>query len=295
MVRRGLAIKNVGNEIVARIGGRAIHPINVRVGGFYRAPTRDELAPLVPEIEQALAATQAALQWAAGFEFPDVEREYEFVALRDDREYPFCDGRIVSSGGIDVPMRDFDTHFVEHQVPHSTALHAQTRGRGASLCGALARFGLDADRLGDVAREAARDAGLTAPCRNPFRSILVRLVEIAQALDEARRIIAGYVPPDPPFVPAPIRPGIGHACTEAPRGMLYHRYEIDEAGMILDADIVPPTSHNQRVIEEDLRAIAGELASLPHAEATLLAERTVRNHDPCISCATHFLDLRIER
>lgn len=295
MVRRGLAIKKVGNAIVERLGGRAIHPINVRVGGFYRAPRRDELAPLVPEIEEALAAAHAALAWAADFEFPDVERDYELVALRDDREYPFCDGRIVSSAGIDAAMCELDTFFVEEQVPYSNALRAHVRQRGASLCGALARFGLDADYLGDVAREAARSVELTAPCRNPFRSILVRLVEIVQALDEARRIIASYVPPDPSFVAAPARAGVGHACTEAPRGMLYHRYAIDESGTITDADIVPPTSYNQRVIEEDLLAIAETLASLPHDEATLLAERIVRNHDPCISCATHFLDLRIVR
>ena len=295
MVRRGLAIKQAGNAIVARLGGRAIHPVNVRVGGFYRLPTRDELASLAPHIDEALVSTQVALAWAGGFEFPEVERDYELVALRDDREYPFCDGRIASSAGIDIPMRELDAYFIEDQVPYSTALRAHVRARGSSLCGPLARFGLDADRLGDVAREAARSVGLTAPCRNPFRSILVRLVEIAQALDEARHIIAAYEPPERPFVPAPLRAGVGYACTEAPRGMLYHRYTIDETGTITEADIVPPTSHNQRVIEEDLFAIAETLASLPHDEATRLAERTVRNHDPCISCATHFLDLRISR
>lgn len=295
MVRRGLAIKQVGNAIVACLGGRAIHPVNVRVGGFYRLPTRDELASLAPGIDEAIIATRDALTWAAGFAFPDIERDYELVALRDEREYPFCDGRIVSSAGIDAAMREFDTCFLEQQVPYATALRAQVRGRGASLCGPLARFGLDADRLGDVARDAARSVGLTAPCRNPFRSILVRLVEIAQALDEARNIIASYVPPERPFITTPMRAGVGYACTEAPRGMLYHRYTIDESGTITDADIVPPTSHNQRVIEEDLFAIAATLASLPHEEATRLAERTVRNHDPCISCATHFLDLRIVR
>ncbi|NVB78352.1 MAG: Ni/Fe hydrogenase subunit alpha [Kofleriaceae bacterium] len=295
MVRCGLAIKQVGNEIVGRLGGRAIHPVNVRVGGFYRSPARDELASLAPRIEEAIAAAEAALAWASGFAFPDVEREYELVALRAADEYPFCDGRIVSSAGIDAAMRDFAEIFVEDQVTYSTALHAHVRDRGAALCGPLARFGLDADHLGDTAREAARSVGLTAPCRNPFRSILVRLVEIVQALDEARNLIATYVPPARPFVTAPMRAGVGYACTEAPRGMLYHRYTIDESGTIRDADIVPPTCHNQRIIEEDLLAIADRLASLPHDEATLLAERTVRNHDPCISCATHFLDLRIIR
>lgn len=295
MVRHGLAIKKVGNAIVARLGGRSIHPVNVRVGGFYRVPARDELVDLVPDIEEALVAAQAALAWVAGFTFPALEREYELVALRPEHEYPFCEGRIASTAGIDVPASELETHFVEDQVAYSTAPRAHTRGRGTSLCGPLARFTLNAEHLGDTARDAARSVGLVAPCQEPFRSILVRLVEIVQALDEARRIIETYVPPDRPFVAASMRPGVGYACTEAPRGMLYHRYAIDEHGTITDANIVPPTSHNQRAIEDDLRAIAATLASLPHDEATLLAERIVRNHDPCISCATHFLDLRVVR
>jgi len=295
MVRRGLALKQLGNAIVTCLGGRAIHPVNVRVGGFYRVPTRDALTALAPGIDEALAAARAALAWAGGFSFPELERDHELVALRDELAYPFCDGRIASTAGIDIPVRDFDARFVEEQVPYSTALHARVRDRGAYLCGPLARFALNADRLGAEAREAARSVGLAAPCRNPFRSILVRLVEIIQALDEARSIVGSYVPPDRPCAPAPLRAGVGHGATEAPRGLLYHRYVLDEQGLITDARIVPPTSQNQKAIEDDLRAIAGTLASLPPEEATLRAEHVVRNHDPCISCSTHFLDLRITR
>ena len=293
MVRRGLAIKQVGNAIVSCLGGRAIHPVNVCVGGFYRVPTRDELTALAPGIDDALAAAHAGLAWAGGFEFPQLERDYELVALRDEHAYPFCDGRIASTGGIDIAASELDTCFVEEQVPYSTALHARVRARGAYLTGPLARFALNADRLGTEAAAAARSVALVAPCRNPSRSILVRLVEIIQALDEARSIIATYARPDRPSVPVSLRAGVGHGCTEAPRGLLYHRYILDEQGLITDARIVPPTSQNQKTIEDDLRAIAGTLASLPHEEATLLAERAVRNHDPCISCSTHFLDLRI--
>ncbi len=295
MVRRGLAIKQVGNAIVATLGGRAIHPVNVRVGGFYRVPARAELVALLPGIDDALAAARVVASWLAGLDFPDLERDYELVALRDDRAYPFCDGRIASTAGLDIAVHDFDAVFVEEQVPYSTALHARVRARGPYLCGPLSRFALNADRLGDAARETARTVGLVAPCMNPFRSILVRLVEIVQALDEARHLITNHVPPDRPYADAPARPGVGHGATEAPRGMLYHRYELDERAMITDARIVPPTSQNQKTIEDDLRAVASTLAALPHAEATLHAERIVRNHDPCISCSTHFLDLRIRR
>jgi coenzyme F420-reducing hydrogenase alpha subunit len=295
VVKRGLRIKKAGNAIVAVLGGREIHPINVRVGGFYRIPTRDELGALLPEIDWALGAVRESLHWAAAFPFPDFERDYEFVALRHDREYAVLDGRIASSKGLDIEPRDFDAHFVEEQVPYSTALHARTRARGAYFCGPLARFNLSFDRLSDAAKEAAASIGLGVPCNNPFKSILVRLVEVLQAFDEARRLIEAFAVPEAPFVEARERAGTGHGCSEAPRGLLYHRYTLDDRGTILDARIVPPTSQNQKTIEEDLFRMASSLADLPLAEATWKAEQAVRNYDPCISCSTHFIDLRIER
>jgi len=294
-VKRGLRIKKTGNAIMTVLGGREIHPVNVRVGGFYRAPTRAELRTLVPEIDWALGAVGESLAWASRFSFPDFEREYEFVALRHGGEYPFTEGRIVSSRGLDVTAREFDAQCVEEQVPYSTALHARLRDRGAYLCGPLARFNLNFDCLSEVARTAALSAGLEPSCRNPFKSILVRLVEILQALDEAKRIIDSYAPPERPFVPVKSRAGTGYGATEAPRGMLFHRYTIDDRGLIADARIVPPTSQNQKTMEEDLFAMASDLAELPLAEATWRAEQAVRNYDPCISCSTHFLDCRIER
>jgi coenzyme F420-reducing hydrogenase alpha subunit len=295
VVRRGLRLKKAGNAIMSLLGGREIHPVNVRVGGFYRVPGRAELRTLLPEIEWGRAAARQALSWLAAFAFPDLERDYEFVALRHPEEYPLCEGRLVSSTGLDVAVREYDEHFVEEHVPHSTALHSRLRGRGAYLCGPLARFNLNFDRLSDAAREAARETGLSVPCRNPFKGILVRAIEVLQALDEAARIIEAYTPPDRAFIEAPTRAGTGYGCTEAPRGILYHRYTVDERGIILDAKIVPPTSQNQATIEEDLFALAPALLDLPHEEATRRAEQAVRNYDPCISCATHFLTLRIER
>jgi sulfhydrogenase subunit alpha len=293
--RRGLRIKKTGNAIMEAIGGRAVHPVNVRVGGFYRSPLRAELEALLPEIEWSLAAMRESLDWISGFAFPPLERDYELVALRHPDEYPFCEGRIVSNKGLDVAVGEYDAHFVEEQVPHSTALHSRVRARGAYLCGPLARINLDFDRLRDEARAAADAAGLTVPCMNPFKSILARGVEIVQALDEARALIGSYVAPDPPFVPLPQRRATGHGATEAPRGLLYHRYTVDEEGTVTAARIAAPTSQNQRSIEEDLLAMAGTLAELPIGEATRRAEHAVRNHDPCISCATHFLTLHIER
>jgi coenzyme F420-reducing hydrogenase alpha subunit len=295
MLRRGLRIKKAGNAIVATLGGREIHPINVRVGGFHRLPTRAELDALVPDLTRAREEMREALEWMAGFTFPEVERDYEFLAVHHPQEYPLMGDRLRSSRGLDIPVAEYDNHFVEEQVARSTALYSRRRDGGAYFCGPLARFNLGSDRLARAAREAAVAVGLHAPCANPFRGLLVRGVETIHALDEALRLIAAYDPPSVAAVEAPARAGTGHGCTEAPRGVLYHRYRLDAAGTIEDAKIVPPTSQNQRVIEEDLWALAPRLGTLAHDAATLLAEQAVRNYDPCISCATHFLTLRVER
>jgi sulfhydrogenase subunit alpha len=295
VVQRGLQLKKVGNEIITLLGGREIHPINVRVGGFYKTPTPAELAELVPRLEWARAAAGDTVLWVAGFEFPDFESDYEFVALRHPEEYPFNEGRLVSNKGLDIEMRDFDAHFVEHHVKHSNALHCTIRGRGAYCAGPLARYALNFDHLSPVAQEAARAAGLGPVCRNPFRSIIVRAVELLWACDEALRIIAAYEPPERPYVELAPRPATGYACTEAPRGVLYHRYRLDAQGTILDAKIVPPTSQNQRMMEDDLARFVAPRISMPLDELTLRCEQAIRNYDPCISCATHFLTLTLER
>jgi coenzyme F420-reducing hydrogenase alpha subunit len=295
VVERGLALKQAGNQILGTIGGRAIHPVNVRVGGFHRVPTKRELAPLAERLRHALQAALDTVRWVAGFQFPDFEGDYELVALRDPSQYPILAGRVASSGGLDIPVQALGELLVEEQVPHSTALHASLAGRRPYLVGPLARWGLNADRLSPLARQAAADAGLEPGCRNPFRSIVARAVETVYACDEALRLLAAYQPPDRPAVAVEPRAAVGHGCTEAPRGILYHRYQIDTAGLITDARIVPPTSQNQAQIEDDLRRFVQPRLDLPTDELTRQCEQAIRNYDPCISCAAHFLDLRLER
>jgi coenzyme F420-reducing hydrogenase alpha subunit len=294
-VRGALAIKKAGNAIVATLGGREIHPVNVRVGGFYRAPRTGELDALLPELRAARDEAEAMLDWLATFEFPELTRDYELVALRHPDEYPMNEGRLVSTKGLDIEAREFGDHIREHQVEYTTALQARILARGAYLSGPLARFALNADRLSPRAAAAAARVGLEPSCRNPFRMLLVRGVEVIYALDEAIRIIEAYTPPAVSAVPLTLRAGTGHAITCAPRGILYHRYVVDDDGLVTHAQITPPTSQNQRSIEEDLFALGPMLASLPHDVATRRAEHAIRNHDPCISCSTHFLTLRLEQ
>ncbi len=295
VVERGLQLKKVGNDIIDLIGGRAVHPINVRVGGFYRVPSKAELTPLADKLKWARDAALGTIRWVAGFEFPDFQQDYEFVSLRHPDEYPFNEGRLVSNKGLDIAVHEFDDNFEEVHLEDSNALHSSLKGRGGYLVGPLARYNLNFDRLSPLAQEAAREAGLAPVCRNPFQSIIVRSVELLYACDEALRLTDEYEPPEEPAVEVRPRAATGFGCTEAPRGILYHRYRISEDGSILDAKIVPPTSQNQRTIEDDLRQFVTQNIDLPQEDLTWRCEQAIRNYDPCISCATHFLKLKVER
>jgi coenzyme F420-reducing hydrogenase alpha subunit len=294
-VQRSLRLKKYGNHIVQLLGGREIHPINVCVGGFYRVPTKPELRALLDDLRWGADAAEETVRWTATLPFPEMERDYEFVALRHPAEYPFSEGRIVSNKGLDIPTGAFLDHFEELHVPHSTSLQARIKQRGEYFVGPLARYSLNFDRLTPRARSAAGAAGLGPVCANPFKSIIVRSVETLYAFEEAIRIIEGYEMPDRPAVQFEVRGGVGHGCTEAPRGALYHRYKLDDNGVIQDARIVPPTSQNQKVIESDLSHFVERHLDLPDDRLQWQCEQAVRNYDPCISCSCHFLKLKVVR
>ncbi|MDE2111256.1 MAG: Ni/Fe hydrogenase subunit alpha [Alphaproteobacteria bacterium] len=295
LVRTALRLKKIGNDIMTMVGGREIHPINVKVGGFYKVPSKRDLAPLAEELKWARGAALDMVRFVSKLDFPDNERDYEFVSLRHDREYPLNEGRVVSSKGIDIPVEEYDKHFQETHVEHSTSLHSHVVGRGPYFVGPLARYSLNFDKLTPAAQQAAREAGLGKTCANPFRSIIVRAVETVYAVEEALRIIAAYEQPDKPFIAAEPRAGVGCAATEAPRGLIYHRYEIAADGSIVHARIVPPTAQNQPTIEKDLTSFVADWLDLPDVELQHRCEQVIRNYDPCISCSCHFLKLDIDR
>jgi coenzyme F420-reducing hydrogenase alpha subunit len=294
-VARGLELKKTGNRLMTVVGGREIHPINVRVGGFYRAPTKRELVELREPLERARETALDTVRWTAGFEFPERTVDCDLVALSHPDDYAIERGRIVSTGGLDLHPAEYDEHFREEHVERSNALHSRLTDGGTYLCGPLARYSLNAQQLSPLAREAAKEVGLGDECRDPFRSIVVRGVELVYACDEALRLIDGYEEPDVSHVPVEPVEGTGFGVSEAPRGLLYHRYRIDADGTILDAKIVPPTSQNQLAIEDDLRTVVAANVELDDERLQHLCEQAIRNYDPCISCATHFLALDVQR
>ncbi len=288
-----LAAKKAGNAIVSMLGGREIHPINVKVGGFWRLPRMEEVDALRKQLLAARPQLEAVVRWTGTFDFPELERDQPFMALQPGDVYPFIESPVGSTLGHSFAPAAWRSHVVEEHVERSNALHARLDGQVYQV-GPLARFALNFDQLPAGLQQLARDIGAAPPVRNPFRSILVRGIEALYAMDEALRILDTLDPAAlrmEPSVPYTVRAGIGHGVSEAPRGVLYHRYEIDDDGLIVDADIVPPTAQNQLAIEADLWALADDLWQLDQETATLRAEQAIRNYDPCISCATHFLTL----
>ena len=295
VVRMGLELKKAGNVLFACLGGREVHPVNVRVGGFYRAPTKKELASVLEKLKGVREAAVQTVRWTATLPFPYFEPDYEFVALSHPEEYAITRGRLKSNRGLDIPVSEYGEHFTEVQAPYSHALQSVRQGGGAYFVGPLARFNLNFDQLAPIAQAEARKAGLTPVCRNPFKSIVVRAVEMLQAVEDAVALIEAYDMPEEPAVPMTVESGVGQGCTEAPRGILYHRYRLNEEGLIQEAQIVPPTSQNQKSMEADLAQFAGRFLDLPDEELTWRLEQALRNYDPCISCATHCLRIQVER
>ncbi len=293
-VKLALRLKKIGNEIVSLLGGREIHPVNMAVGGFYRVPTQSELRGLLENLQWAQEACHKMITLTSHLKFPDFERDYEFVAMRHPTEYPFNEGGLVSNKGLDIPLSNYFNHFEEIHMQHTTALQSVIKGRGAYVVGPLARYNLNFDRLDKDSQESALTAGLTEHCRNPFKSIVVRSVETLYAVNEAIRVIQNYTPPTEAKIEVRPHAGIGIGCSEAPRGICLHRYRIGEDGSILDARIVPPTSQNQKSMEEDLVGFVPARLNLPKEKLVWQCEQLIRNYDPCISCSVHFLKLDID-
>jgi sulfhydrogenase subunit alpha len=294
-VRRGLRIQALGNELMDLFGARSVHPVGIRVGGFHAAPSLARIKAMRDKLRTALPEAEALVRWATSIQLPPDDQAFISVALRHPTDYAIETGAIAASDGLLIEAESYDDHFAEQHETHSTALFS-TYHQQPYLVGPLARLNLNRDRLPEGIKALLAETGFTLPSCNIFHSLLARSVEILLALQEALRLLDDYTMPDSPWVPVIPRAGIATGCTEAPRGLLWHRYEMDDDGRVVNARIVPPTSQNQGRIEEDLRlSLLNFGLDQPDDALRLHCEKVIRNYDPCISCATHFLRMRVER
>ena len=296
LVKQALSLKKLGNDIMILLGGREIHPVGWKVGGFHKVPEAAELVPFVKRLEDAIElCLKLTATLAKVVKFPKFEREYEFVSLNHPTEYPILDGRIMSSKGLDIDASEYEANFKEEHVERANALQGRRTSGSPYFVGPLARFNNAFEKLTPAAKKAAKVAGIAPGVCNPFKGILVRMVEIVWALEESIKIIRAYKKPEEASLAYTVKSGRGMAASEAPRGLIYHRYTVDEKGLVVDAKITPPTAQNQPTIEADLRQFVEKNLNLPEDKLTWECEKAIRNYDPCISCATHFLKLHIEK
>jgi len=295
IVKEALTLKRLGNNLMSAVGGREIHPVSLKIGGIYRAPSKEALASLLPELDRLRGSVQKMVSFVISLERPSLERESTLVCLCDPVRYAIDRGEIVSNQGLRLQPSAFEDNFKEYQVEYSNALHSRTKGGDSYMVGPLARFSLNYEQLNPAARALAKDVGLKPPLKDPFQNILVRVLEIVHALEETAREVEEYEEPVRPNVPYKAKAGTGYGVSEAPRGILYHSYTVNGRGQVERAKIVPPTSQNQARMEDDVRLLAPRILKSGADEARRLSEMAIRNYDPCISCATHFLRLDIRR
>ena len=295
VVKKALRLKKIGNSLLKAIGGRSVHPVNTAVGGFYRWPSVASIKALLPDLEWGLEAAIETARWAAALPYPDFQvDDYLFVATHNPNEYGILQGDILSSNGLRIPVSDFESHYIETHVRHSNALHSHTVTGRPYITGPLARLNLNYEQLGADAQMLLEGSDVELPLTNPYKQLLARAIELVEVYSEAVRLVKSYNPQGPSRMPFQVKAGEGAGTSEAPRGLLFHRYVIDEEGAIKFARIVPPTAQNLPRIEADLWLLAPSVLDLPQEEATLACEHLVRSYDPCISCATHFLTLKVE-
>jgi sulfhydrogenase subunit alpha len=294
VVKNALRMKKIGNELLKAIGGRSIHPVNACVGGWYRWPDAAPIKALLPELEWALEAAKETVKWSLSLPYPDLEIDYEFVAIHHPEEYGVMRGEVWSSKGSKLPVYEYETRYIEEHVQRSNALHSHISEGGHYLVGPLARLNLNHEQLMPEAQKALKDSQLQLPLKNPYKGLIARAIELVHFYEEAIALAKAYNPSGPAHIELKLKAGEGSGMSEAPRGLLYHHYNIDDKGLIQSAKIVPPTAQNLPRIEEDLFALAPQIIAMPQEQATLTAEHLVRSYDPCISCATHFLKLKIE-
>ncbi len=289
-------LHRISNEMSDLVCGRTTHPIRLVVGGFSMIPTEKELLNLKKDLEDAIKITKevAEVVKSVAGNFPDFERETEYIALTSDDEYALYDGDIASTDtGRHPEYKDYRSIMQEFVVPHSTAKHAKHK-RESYMVGALARFNLNSNQLHPIAQDVANMFELKPICYNPFMNNVAQLVEFVHNIEDSikwiDKLVDDGIEDEKPVSVIP-KAGRGVGIVEVPRGILVHDYTLDEKGRCLKANCIIPTNQNHANIQKDMEELVPQILNKPEKEIELNLEMLVRAYDPCISCSTHYIDV----
>jgi coenzyme F420-reducing hydrogenase alpha subunit len=295
LIKNGLKLKRLANDISVAIGGREVHPVTTRIGGFHSPPPKKIIQQLHSRIYEMLPVVIEAVRTFSGLDIPEFDRDVEFMCLSHPDEYALNEGNIVSTKGINIPMNKFLTKVAEKQFPYSNAMQSFLIDGGTSyMVGPLARININRSRLFSEVKSLIDELSLQFPNSNPYMGIVARILEVYNGLLECYQLTedSDFYFDNPEYA---VLGGEGYGITEAPRGSLFHYYKLDDDGRVLKARLIPPTSQNLFRIENDLKMLIPTWLDLPDKEIAKKSEAAVRNYDPCISCSTHKIKIDIDR
>jgi sulfhydrogenase subunit alpha len=305
VIDRAFRMKHLTDRACEVLAGRHTHPISFAIGGVTKIPAKEELEKLRDEMVEARADFDETVNLFKKLSLPVYERKAQYVALSHDKEYAFYDGKINVDGKKFVDAQDYLSVIKEEVRDYSSAKFVSVNS-APYMVGALARFNLNADKLDKKSKDVAAVLGLKQPCHNTFMNTIAQVVEwgycledcitiigriLKDGLDEERILTTTY--PKRDAWPLKTRAGRGAGAVEVPRGILFHDYTVNEAGVVTAANCIIPTNQNINNLEADMRKIVPEIIGTQNKEQmTLTLEMLARAYDPCISCSTHVLDVK---
>lgn len=291
VILRALKLKKLGNDITELIGGRAVHPVSALVKGFTNVPEKEQMKKIRERLVDAKKDALETIELVSTLKIPDLAVDSEHLSISQPDEYAMNEGRLKSTKGIDADESEYRDYIAESQVDYSWTKQSRVIGRDSFLVGPLARVNINFDQLSYDTRRMAQKIDFKVPNFNPFASIIARALEVLNAIDDSI-VIIDRLPLKEEDRSFEVKAGRGYAITEAPRGILYHAYTLDEKGEVTKADIVTPTAENLKNVENDFLQLIPKITDLSEEEATLRCEMLVRAYDPCLSCSVHYIRVK---
>lgn len=285
---QALRVRHFGNELIRVIGGRTVHPVSSVVGGFLKLPDRLELEKLLIEQKEVIKVVQDLGMLFAKLNYPQFERESEYISLQNNKEYAIYDGNVVSNKGLNVVPNDYEKHIEEIHRPFEVLKRVKHQDREIFL-GALARINNNQDKLSPAARKLIKNSKIKFPNYNSYYNVFAQVVEVVHCIEESGKYLKKILGKkySKALNSYKIKAGKGGAIIEAPRGALYHYYELNNKGVVKYSNIITPTAQFISNIEEDIKAFYPNIDKASEEEKTLKIRMLIRAYDPCMTCSVH--------
>ena len=285
---QAIELKKYADNIVNSIGGRAVHPVSNVPGGFKKLPTISSLKKLLKSSDSAIEIAKKTVELFASFDYPEIKRKMIYSSLSSALEYAFYDGSVRNSEGNKFQSKNYRNYIYEELVPYNRAKFATLKGK-EMMVGAMARMNLNGKLMGEEIADIREKLNIKKHFDNPFDNIIAQALENYYFAILSRNIINDLIKKgirDEDLI-TPKKFGVGTSACEAPRGTLFHHYELDQDGVIKKADIITPTVQNLPSTECDMKLLGPIMKKKKKEDQNYLVEMLIRAYDPCITCATH--------